>query len=270
MSILKTTPLIFTILSLLITQFSWSQDADSDGVLDYLDLDDDNDGILDEDEMRCTYDLTGSWLNLGGDVYESNIDDQMISVSFQAPSSAYIDAFHNGNVTNSNPAWFSNSSVAGHNSFVINCHWDLNGESGGSDIDDFGDDKETLYMTIDFGQYVENPVLHFDRLGGSGNGKTNSGQLTVLTPGVSLLKLSGTSDFDVTPTTINRTPDVSGNTNVEAAQFASQGTAAGSVEFSGFFRTITFAYTGTGVEGLGFDTIEFVYGSICLFRLRFR
>ncbi len=261
------TPLFLTLLLMITSLNSWSQDSDADGVLDQFDLDDDNDGILDKDEMTCASGWTGNWVHNGNDIYTANIVNQQITVSFSAPSSAYINGFHNGSLTTSNPAWFSNPSVPGQTSFVVNCAWDLNAESGNTDIDTHGDDKQTVYMTIDFGQYVTDPVLHFDRLGGSGGGITNSGQFILMTPGISLLKLSGTNDFDVTSTTINRTPDVAGNTNVESAQFASQGTAAGSVQFTGYFQTVTFAYTGTGVEGLGFDTIEFVYGADVCFDL---
>lgn len=263
----KCIPLILTLFSLLFVPLSWAQDADSDGVLDPYDLDDDNDGILDTDEMTCTSGWSGVWLDAGNDVYNASIAGQQITVSFNAPSSSYINGFHNGNLTTLNSSWYSNPAVAGQTSFVVNCAWDLNAESGSSDIDTHGDDRQTIYMTIDFGQYVTDPVLHFDRLGGSGGGITNSGKFTLMTSGISLLKLSGTDDFDVTPTTINRTPDVSGNTNVESAQLALNGTAAGSVQFTGYFQTITFAYTGTGVEGLGFDTIEFVYGADVCFDL---
>lgn len=267
MILIKRTPLIFTLLLMLIPIVSWSQDADGDGVLDPFDLDDDNDGILDKDEMFCASGWSGNWTDNGNNVYTANIVSQQITVSFNAPNGSYINGFHNGSLTTSNSAWYSNPAVAGQTSFVVNCAWDLSSESGSTDIDTHGDDKQTVYMTIDFGQYVQDPILHFDRLGGSGGGITNSGKFTLMTPGISLQKLSGTNDFDVTPTTINRTPDVAGNTNVESAQLASQGTAAGSVQFTGYFQTITFAYTGTGVEGLGFDTIEFVYGADVCFDL---
>ncbi len=47
-------------------------DSDKDGICDAIDIDDDNDGIRDIDEMDCN--ITGVWMDIGGGVWESNIE----------------------------------------------------------------------------------------------------------------------------------------------------------------------------------------------------
>lgn len=126
-------------------------------------------------------------------------------------------------------------------------------------------------ITITFSQAVTNPVINLDRLGGFSlfdpntsvpgdeNAISNSALWTVTTPGATLTELTGTSHFDVTATTIQRTPDQNVATtggSSESGFNSFTNTAAGSVRVNGTFTTITFQLSGVGVEGGGADGIE--------------
>lgn len=64
-------------------------------------------------------------------------------------------------------------------------------------------------ITFTFSRPVDNPILHIDRIGGvSSGGLSGSALLTLTTSGLTITKLSGPNHFEVTATTIQRTPNV--------------------------------------------------------------
>ena len=79
-------------------------------------------------------------------------------------------------------------------------------------------DGGTTTLTITFSQAVTNPIINLDRLGGNmafdpntsvtGDevSQSNSALFTLTTPGASLTQLAGVGHFNVTATTIQRTP----------------------------------------------------------------
>ena len=125
-------------------------------------------------------------------------------------------------------------------------------------------------VTITFSQPVTNPIINLDRLGGNSAYDPNTlvtgdeesisnGARWTLTSGGTLTKVSGTSHFDVTSSTIERTPNQAMSytgTSTESGTNSLINTAAGSVRVNGTFTTITFQLTGVGVEGGGQDGIE--------------
>ncbi|MCG8225547.1 hypothetical protein J2Q12_07775, partial [Tenacibaculum finnmarkense genomovar finnmarkense] len=87
---------------------------------------------------------------------------------------------------------------------------------------------------------------------------SNSLNFTLVTPNITLKRLSGTDDFEVTGTTIQKRPNlVLIDVNSEALPEVNRGTAAGSVRLDGVFTSVTFNWKGVGFEGNGGDLIEF-------------
>ena len=247
-------------------------DVDGDGIDNETDLDDDNDGILDTDEGLCaTGDLTTTWTETtAGVLYEATAGTTDIDMSFafagnsgfNVSGGTYVDGAFNTEA-------FWNEPLTGATSFQGRWVWDTVFDGVYDDIDLPGDDKGTGTMTITFSVPVENPVINFDRLGGWAQETaadpiiSNSVSFTLTTVGASLTRLSGTDDFDVTATTIQRTSDITVLGNSESTQGAATGTAAGSVKIYGTYTTLTFDYTGIGVEGNGRDGIEVILSGIC-------
>ncbi len=123
-----------------------------------------------------------------------------------------------------------------------------------------GDDQGVGYITFTFSRPVNNPILHIDRIGGAGGGLSNGALFTLLTPGLTLSKLSGVGHFNVNSTSIWRTPDVPTAAVAEASTDSTLGTASGSVLITGNnITSITFSWRGIGVEGAGSDGIEIIW-----------
>ena len=133
----------------------------------------------------------------------------------------------------------------------------------GTNIDRAGDDKGTGYITFYFSKPVLNPVLDLDRMGGDGRvsnkATTNSAILTLLNSDLSLTKLSGNSQFQVTSKTIERTPNQKFSQFNQEASWAANSAGAGSVMIKGIISSVSFKWTGTGIEGMGQDGIELVW-----------
>lgn len=106
----------------------------------------------------------------------------------------------------------------------------------------------TATVTVTFNQPVDNPILHIDRLGGYmsddwGDIRANTSHWTLTTTGVSMTKLSGNPQFQVTSTTFQRAnagvvwSSTSGSAYVtasgECGASATSGTACGSIQFNG-------------------------------------
>ncbi len=243
-------------------------DTDNDTVADADDLDDDNDGIPDSIELAGCDPITSSWTGSGLGPYTSTAGSSTVTITGTAVGNADF-SFYTTPTGAFGSENFWSEPLVGASSFQAWLRWDTTPENQESDIDGAGDDQGTGQMTIDFGTPVVNPILHIDRLGGSGhdppNRITNSARLEVITPGITLVELTGTDDFDVTATTIVRPHDVVvPESHIgEAKQTISEGTAAGSVQLIGVFQTVTFEFSGVGVEGFGNDVVEFIITNIC-------
>ncbi|MEQ1543980.1 DUF4347 domain-containing protein, partial [Methyloglobulus sp.] len=161
--------------------------------------------------------------------------------------------------------------VAGGAGITLNniLAFDNNAQGGPSltTIFDAGAARGSATITFSFSVPVTNPIIHIDRLGGVLDpdgagplpGRSTSAQLT-LTSGGTLVKLTGPSHFVVSGTTINRTLDQVVASNGESSLTGTLGTAAGSVQVTGTFSSVSFrlddmvnltpgiGWTGDGIE----------------------
>jgi gliding motility-associated-like protein len=117
-------------------------------------------------------------------------------------------------------------------------------------------------LTFTFDKHVKDPILHIDRLGG-GYGfdpYSNSALITLITPGITLTKLSGNGmHFEVTSNTITRTPDQSfGSTTTSECGIPTVGGSAGSVRINGIVSEVSFEFELNGMEGFA-DGIEVIW-----------
>ncbi len=132
-------------------------------------------------------------------------------------------------------------------------------------------------VTITFGKPVDNPVIHFDRFGGSSGtvttsppilatGLTNSSSWTlssaVATGGpVTLTRLAGNGQFTLAGSTFQRTPNVAytsiptANNSTECSPVTTVNTGCGSIRFNGTgITSLTFAIAIVGPNGA--DAVE--------------
>lgn len=100
----------------------------------------------------------------------------------------------------------------------------------------------TAQITFNFTTAVENPVMHFDRLGGGQvNNKTSSSVVKVLTPGITYTRLSGNDvHFEATSTTVGRKSGQNYTSLPSECGPPLAGTASGSIRLNGVFSTVTF------------------------------
>ncbi|WP_299334533.1 LamG-like jellyroll fold domain-containing protein [uncultured Psychroserpens sp.] len=101
------------------------------------------------------------------------------------------------------------------------------------------------YLEFTFSKAVENPVMHFDRLGGGQMANlTTSTLVSIATPGITFTRLSGNdTHFVVTPTSLGRSAGQTYNSLPSECGPPLDGTASGSVRLNGVFQTITFELT---------------------------
>ncbi|WP_043707178.1 choice-of-anchor L domain-containing protein, partial [Tenacibaculum ovolyticum] len=242
-------------------------DNDGDGIDDATDLDDDNDGILDTAEGLCTGQASGVWAGTNpsnGSIAPFSFTSTVGSgtgVTVTTSFSGNANNFGSSTSANFGPTdfWTSASgSLVGANSFLLDLNWDSTPDASATDIDLPADDKGSGVVTITFTDPVTNPVIHLDRLGGASGTTSNSLEFE-LTSGGTLSRLSGTDDFEVQGNFIRRSNQTGlTSTGTEALMGLLEGTAAGSVAVIGTFTTLTFNWTGTGVEGSGGDAIEVI------------
>jgi len=210
--------------------------------------------------------LTENWVETAAGVYESDVNGNTVTFDVGVSGNSAISAVPNGTFSGLGFDYWTNPATIGINSLETLFTWDTNPEGFQTDIDAAGDDKGTGTLEICFDQPVLNPVIHIDRLGGAGSQAlpiTNSAEFVLTTPGLSLTRLSGTSDFEVSGGTIRKTPDVMGTiSNPEATNMAEDGTAAGSIVVNGLVTCVAFSWTGVGVEGNGSDGIEWAFGTL--------
>ncbi|PHN02337.1 galactose-binding domain-containing protein [Flavilitoribacter nigricans] len=243
-------------------------DTDNDGVNDFCDLDDDNDGILDTDE-KCTPQLSGSWSGTSSPTGSAGgLGITMSSTNISGSTSLTYSPNGTFNGTN----YWTNAAATGANSLQFIYTWDTTPSSDeGEDIDDAADDKGTRAVTLTFAQPITELTLHIDRVGGNGTSDqgiepyySNSSLWQLQTADVSMFKLSGNDQFVVTSTEFYRIPDVNqGLSTPPTEPNNTNGTASGTIFFSSTtpFTTLTFNVTGIGVEGNGSDGIEFIFES---------
>lgn len=100
----------------------------------------------------------------------------------------------------------------------------------------------TAQLTFTFSKAVEDPVMHFDRLGGGQvSNLTSSSLITILTPGITFTELSGNgSHFVTTSTTVGRQAGQTYTSLPSECGPPLAGTASGSVRLNGVFSSITF------------------------------
>lgn len=108
---------------------------------------------------------------------------------------------------------------------------------------------------------VENPILHFDKIGGgtgsAGSEVGNSGLYT-LQGGLTWTELTGTADMLTTSTTaVDSSFNQPGhNLDTESSADESTGTASGSMRVNGTVSQFSVVVTQAGPNGFGKDTIE--------------
>jgi VCBS repeat-containing protein len=212
---------------------------------------------------------TGAW-TIAGSTATNTTSGITTTVTF-TPNSANSAFGSVANATFNTIAAFANG-ADGDPSLSFAYTWDTSPEAAtGIPQPQATTDGGLGTITIAFSQPVTNPIINLDRLGGNGffdpntaifgdeNSLSNSALWTLLTPGASLAELAGTSHFDVTATTFQRTPNqtmaTSGLSSESGFDFFVS-TAAGSVQVIGTFTTLTFQISGVGVEGGGADGIE--------------
>lgn len=117
-------------------------------------------------------------------------------------------------------------------------------------------------FSVTFNEPVDNPVLHIDRLGGFSGNLTNSSRWTLTgftaqTGGVTMTRLSGNPQFEVTTTTFQRSVGLTQiGGSAECTATPTTGTGCGSIQFNGTgITSLTFSVVMLGATGLG-DTIE--------------
>ncbi len=234
-------------------------DTDGDGICDLDDIDDDNDGIRDVDE--CALSLSNTWTSSTNNA-TGQVGDMNITVSHVLD--ANTANFYTNETFGTTNLW-SNPNVVGAPSLRVGHSWDTTHENGQQASVDAG----TTTFTFDFGELVENPIVHVDRLGGSSTTSTGTipyysatNEFTLLTPGVTMVKLAGNSQFIVESDKFYRTPNVDMGISppTNEANNTALSAAAGSIQFLGAFNTLTFSVTGVGPD-LERESIELIFES---------
>jgi hypothetical protein len=194
-------------------------------------------------------DLTDVWDLSGAPHAEADLIgiDVTTSVAGGATLGGYTNEFFN------NIPAFADMMAGGHESLGVNFTWDSTPEPGAAS-------GGTGILTFTFDEAIVNPEFNLDRLGDMAGGVSNSALLTLLTPGLTLERLSGPLHFEVDTLagTIQRTPNqiLAGGATEQSSIDPSLGSAAGSVRIVGSVTTVSFQLEGVGPEGLGFDEFE--------------
>ncbi len=134
----------------------------------------------------------------------------------------------------------------------------------------YGTMDGSAVLTFNFSEPVTDPILHIDRLGGGsdvGSGGavfSTSALLTMITPNITLQRLSGNGPhFEVNTNAITRTtgqvlpPGINTECGVET-----DGVAAGSIQLTGTFASVSFRFERNGSGGDA-DAIEVVWELNC-------
>ncbi|PPC98830.1 MAG: hypothetical protein CTY31_12510, partial [Hyphomicrobium sp.] len=202
---------------------------------------------------------TGSW-SVTGTTATNTTAGVTTTVSFGSYSNGTTTVRNVVNDNLSNLGIFDPGGVQNTASLAFEYAWDTSPEGASTQA---AVDAGTGIVTITFSQAVTNPIIHLDRIGGSDGAVQNSASLTLLTSGVTLSRLSGTSHFSVDPATgviTNSQVDVAigGGFSGETSTTANTGTAGGSVQLIGTVTTIQFRLSAAtnANEGAGADAME--------------
>ncbi len=217
-----------------------ANDSDGDGINNSCDFDNDNDGIVDADEGKCTPSQSGNW----------SVSGTTASYDYSNGVIAKITITNATDIQNAN--------------FTDGSFWS----------EDLGTDTalEATYVagstvTISFVDEFDNPVtvdrpiLHLDRIGGSNtDGDQISLDVTLLN-GITWSKLAGTYDFVNTTTTARDggTGIATGSTyGAESTQTDNDGTAAGSLQINQRVTEFTLEFNEAVVGETTVDAIELI------------
>ncbi|CAM3304688.1 Ig-like domain-containing protein [Zobellia roscoffensis] len=220
------------------------EDLDGDGIVNADDLDNDNDGILDTDEGVCTPNQSGTWGGFSNNVTYDYGDGVIIRMTTAASNGFALGGF------NPAGAGFWSENLAGDPS--IQC-------------DFLFDESVTVSFEDSSGNPVQvtNPIIHFDRIGGSADNVQNSAEIT-LQNGLTWIELTGTDDFSATSTTASdggagSTAGINANGySPESTQNDIDGTAAGSMEIQGTVSTFTLTFPSASTTTGTADGIEMI------------
>ncbi|MCK0158325.1 hypothetical protein MWU65_14105, partial [Cellulophaga sp. F20128] len=219
-----------------------TNDTDGDGINNDCDLDDDNDGILDTLEGKCTTPTqSGAW-TIASTTASYTYGNGVIAKVTTTNSTN----FTSGNFTNPGPSFWSENLA---NSISLEASYD----DGSTVTVNFVDaDNNPVF--------VDKPILHFDRIGGTdAGGDQNSANVTLIN-GLSWTKLAGTFDFVSTATSVKDggtgLPS-GGSYTAESSQIDSDGSAAGSLQINQRISSFTLQMTQTSISG-AVDEIEFI------------
>lgn len=194
----------------------------------------------------------------------SNAGALTTTITTSANAGANWGAISNG-AMNSINAW-SPASVQNRTSWQTVFYWDTNPEPSGENS---AFDTSNGQITFSWPRPVTNPIIHIDRLGGSGgvtpqNDQTynySNGMRFVPTgAGLVLARVAGPDHFEVTTDYVQRRPFermADGSTN-ESNLNSTLGTTAGSFSVLGTHTSLSFTTYGVGTEGSGADGIEIV------------
>ena len=224
---------------------SGNLDSDLDGVTDICDNDDDNDGILDINE-GCFVEINDVWEVFGVSDIGDRTNQIAVLIHTSVPSATSVESF--------NPLGlgFWSEALSGVTSAGGDYTW-------GTTITISFFDPVT-FLPIQ----VEDPVIHFDNIGGMNLANQNSALLT-LQGGLNWTQLTGTTDFLTTATTIQDAGSGSAigvGYSIESSLNDSDGSAAGSVRLNGVLTSfdIIVNQASPGVGGTS-DVFEIIVES---------
>ncbi|WP_296385325.1 LamG-like jellyroll fold domain-containing protein [Winogradskyella sp.] len=109
----------------------------------------------------------------------------------------------------------------------------------------------SAFITFSFSAPVENPVMHFDRLGGGQvNNLTSSSIIKLVTPGITFTELAGNDvHFESTSHTVGRQSGQTYTSLPSECGPPNAGTASGSIRLNGAFRSVTFEISMAAIGG---------------------
>ncbi|SMC57271.1 Ig-like domain-containing protein [Cellulophaga tyrosinoxydans] len=218
-----------------------AEDPDADGINNSCDFDDDNDGILDADEGKCTPLKSGAWA-ISGTTASYNYGNGVIANVTTTNS----NNFTNGNFTTTGNSFWSENLT---NNASLEATYIWNSTVTINFVDGLGNPIQ-----------VNKPLIHLDRIGGQSGGTQNSARVTLLN-GATWSRIKGTFDFVTTATTAvdggTTLPSSGGSYSSESTQNDANGTAAGTLQINQKVSSISLQFVETGSGGTG-DAIELI------------
>jgi len=265
--ILKVSTLM--LLMALAPQQMMALDTDGDTILNGLDLDDDNDGILDTLEMGApSVKKTGSWTKVSSSVWESVIGNNIkVRVTLGNYSGFWDGQFvsygypgSTSNFDNTCTNFTSPNALQGTDGFQIVTAYNAGQSRGSFTVEYF--DATTGEPIV-----VESPIMHWAGIGGrqASTYKVDSSKWT-LQGGLTQTMLSGstgsTSTFQVDSTTVVN-GNYTGSNNGKTLTDCANGEASGTTQINGNVSSFTYnivQYDGYGNASTSSgDGIDFIF-----------